>query len=151
MVSSAAWCIFPQMEITFRKSGFGKWTKIDSVLEKVTESLACADIYLSVFCSVLCARYPPNGQNRVILAMLGVQKMALRMLKTNFWDHFSIQTSPQNSPKRHLMNPNRTSKSHFWPFCVFFFIFLPHFLWAFFEHGPYFSNGQNSHFPESKC
>ena len=33
---------------------------------------------------------------------------------------------PPKPPKSHLRNPNRTSKSHFWPFCVFL-IFLPHF------------------------
>ena len=45
--------------------------------------------------------------------------------KSIFWDHFLMQTSPQNPPKRHLRNQNRASKSDFWPFCVFL-IFLPH-------------------------
>ena len=76
--------------------------------------------------------------------------MALRVPESKFWDHFYRPKPPPKPPKRHLRNPNRTSKSDFLPFCVFL-IFLPHFLWAFFEHGPYFSNGQNSHFPESKC
>ena len=43
--------------------------------------------------------YPPNPQNGVILAILGVPKMALRVPESKFRDHFSIQTSPQNLQK----------------------------------------------------
>ena len=55
--------------------------------------------------------------------------------------HFWYPQNDQKGSKRHLRNPNRTSKSHFWPFCVFW-IFLLNFLWVFFEHGPNFSNAK---------
>ena len=53
-------------------------------------------------CLCLCQIWP----------VLGVPKMALWVPKSKF---FSIQTSPQNPPKRHLRNPHRPSKNYFWP------------------------------------
>ena len=53
------------------------------------------------------------------LAILGVPKMALRVPKSKFWDHFYRPNTPPKPPKRHLRKPNRTSKSDFWPFYVF--------------------------------
>ena len=36
------------------------------------------------------------------MAHFGYQKMVLRLPKSKFWDHFSIQTSPQN-PQKHTL------------------------------------------------
>ena len=51
--------------------------------------------------------------------ILGVPKMALRVPESKFWDHFYRPKPPPKPPKRHLRNPNRTSKSDFWPFFYF--------------------------------
>ena len=45
--------------------------------------------------------------------------MALRVPESKFWEHFYRPKPPPKPPKRHLRNPNRTSKSDFWPFFDF--------------------------------
>ena len=55
--------------------------------------------------------------------------MALRVPETNFWDHFSIQTSPQNPQKGTLgpqIEPQKLIFGHF----AFFWYFCPIFPWA---------------------
>ena len=52
--------------------------------------------------------------------------MALRVPETNFWDHFSIQTSPQN-PQKHTLGtkigPRKVIFGHFAFFWYFYLIF----------------------------
>ena len=45
--------------------------------------------------------------------------MALWVPESKFRDHFYRPKPPPKPPKRHLRNPNRTSKSDFWPFFYF--------------------------------
>ena len=44
-----------------------------------------------------------------------ILKMAFWRPESKFWDHFSIQISPQNPPKSHLRNQNWPSKTQKWP------------------------------------
>ena len=39
-------------------------------------------------------RHPPKRPKWIIIAVLGVQKMAVRLAESKFWDHFSIKTPP---------------------------------------------------------
>ena len=84
--------------------------------------------------------YPQNDQNGVILAILGVLEMALRVSKSKFWDHFSIQTSPQNPQKDTLGSQIRPQKVIFGHF-AFLNIFTSFSL----EHGPFFFNFKSHH------
>ena len=56
--------------------------------------------------------------------ILGCQ-MALQVPKSKFWDHFYWPKLPPKPPFRPSRNPNRTSKSDFWPF----YWFLPFSHW----------------------
>ena len=70
--------------------------------------------------------YPQNDQNGVNLAILGVLEMALRVSESKFWDHFSIQTSPQNPQKDTLgtqIGPQKVIFGHFAFFEYFYLIF----------------------------
>ena len=62
-----------------------------------------------------------DSQNGVILAILGVPKMAHGI--SGAWIEIPRPlfntNQPPKPPKRHLRNPNRPSKSDFWPFCIF--------------------------------
>ena len=57
---------------------------------------------------------PKNGtpQNGVILAIMGVSKMALRVPESKFRTTFQYKLAPK-TPKRHLRNPTRPKKSDF--------------------------------------
>ena len=63
-----------------------------------------------------------GDQNGVILVILGVLEMALRVSESKFWDHFSIQTSPQNPQKDTLgtqIGPRKVIFGHFIDFEYF--------------------------------
>ena len=67
-----------------------------------------------------------GSPKRGVLAILGVPKMALRVLEWKFWDHFSIQTSPQNPQKATSgakIRPQKVIFCHFINFAFFNVVF----------------------------